>query len=80
MNPTPTVGQIVLVPMEPTEANHFAHIAPAIITRVWSDTTVNVRVLADGPDMPWRTSVTYIDALNNAEGTYRWTWPPRVEG
>lgn len=53
--PTPSVGRIVLVPIEP-EMNNGATVAPAIITRVWSDTTVNLRVLTDSQNPPlWRT-------------------------
>lgn len=75
----PSLGRVVLVPMDPA-ANNGAEVAPAIITRVWSDTCVNVRVLADGPDTPLRTSVTHIEDLADLEPGQRhcWTWPPRV--
>jgi hypothetical protein len=38
--------------------NNGADVAPAIITRVWSDYSVNVRVFADASDVPWQTSVS----------------------
>lgn len=80
--PTPTVGRIVLVPMDPA-MNNGATVAPAIITRVWSDTTVNVRVLADSQNLLWLTSVTYVEDLDQVDADApgrlgRWTWPPRV--
>lgn len=76
---TPSLGRIVLVPIEP-EMNNGADTAPAIITRVWSDTTVNVRVLADSECLLWRTSSTYTDNLDERGQTHMnyWTWPPRV--
>jgi hypothetical protein len=54
---TPAIGRIVHVSMNPAE-NNGADAAPAVITRVWSDTCVNVRVLADSHAVDWRTSVT----------------------
>lgn len=82
--PKPSLGRIVLVPM-PRASNNGASIAPAVITRVWSDTTVNVRVLADARPSPddWRTSATYVETLDeNADVQWseanHWTWPPRV--
>jgi hypothetical protein len=77
---TPTIGRIVHVPMDPAE-NNGSTIAPAVITRVWTDTMVNVRILADGPDTPWRTSVAYVEQLPEPDGTspaHVWAWPPRV--
>lgn len=56
----PSIGRIVLAPADPV-ANNGATVAPAIITRVWSDTLVNVRVLLDGHDVEWRTSVALYD-------------------
>ncbi|MGW8326481.1 hypothetical protein ACWGLE_01095 [Streptomyces sp. NPDC055897] len=47
MSLTPSVGRIVLVTVEPT-TNNGADVAPAIITRVWSDSMVNVQVFRDG--------------------------------
>ncbi len=78
----PGVGRIVHVSMDPT-MNNGADMAPAIITRVWSDTTVNLRVLADSENLLWRTSSTYADDLDaipadDPTRLNRWTWPPRV--
>lgn len=78
----PSVGRIVLVPMPP-EMNNGADVAPAIITRVWSDSTVNLRVLADSENVLWRTSSTYapdLDAIpaDDPGRMSRWSWPPRV--
>lgn len=73
----PSVGHIVLVPMDPTK-NNGATQAPAVITRVWSAETVNARVLSDTNhgDVEWRTSITYADTLDGV--LHRWTWPPRI--
>lgn len=73
----PGVGDVVLVPMDPAK-NNGAAAAPAIVTRVWSPTTVNVRVLADSEDPApdWRTSVVYADSLSDAYNSASvWTWP-----
>lgn len=86
---TPTIGRIVHVPIEALKAtaltheNNGADFAPAMITRVWSPAMVNVRVLLDGREIPWLTSITLYDdratyeASSNAYGCY---WPERVSG
>lgn len=73
----PSVGRIVHVPADPAE-NNGADVAPAVITRVWSDTCVNVRVLLDSDAIEWRTSVVYTDSFDDDANRHRWTWPPRV--
>ncbi|MDX3455032.1 hypothetical protein PV396_24345 [Streptomyces sp. ME02-8801-2C] len=74
---TPDVGDVVLVPMDPT-LNNGAAVAPAIVTRVWNPITINVRVLADSDAVVWRTSVVYRDNLDDvAVPAAVWTWPPR---
>lgn len=79
MTQTPTLGRIVLVPTAPT-GNNGAGLAPAIVTRVWSSTMINVRIINDGPDLPWRTSLSYTDDIDHLAGTdaCSWTWPPRT--
>ena len=78
---TPTIGRIVLVPMDPA-TNNGADVAPAVITRVWNENTINVQILADAPGCAWRTSLTHADSLDGLgdepNRLYRWTWPPRV--
>ncbi|WP_405909537.1 hypothetical protein OG742_37045 [Streptomyces sp. NBC_00828] len=72
---SPDVGDIVLVPVDPAESNG-ARVAPAVITRVWNKTTVNARVLHDSDAVRWRTSLTFVDSLDNAmAGAAVWTWP-----
>jgi hypothetical protein len=81
----PSLGRIVLVPMNPA-MNNGAHVAPAIVTRVWSDTSVNVRVLADSSNEPeCLRSLTLVDELPEYDGDasppqnmHVWCWPPRV--
>lgn len=46
--PKPAVGRIVHVLVDP-KVNNGSDVAPAIITRVWSDNCVNLRVMHDGP-------------------------------
>ncbi|MFI1030722.1 hypothetical protein [Streptomyces sp. NPDC020951] len=74
----PSVGRIVHVPMDPA-TNNGVTVAPAVITRVWSETTVNVRVLHDGEAISWRTSAVYREGLDGIQGVPAvWTWPERV--
>lgn len=80
--PDPSVGDIVLVAMDPAFNNGSAE-APAVVTRVWSKTTVNVRVLADhGASPQWFTSLVYAESLAEAAAAAAtgvipavWTWP-----
>ena len=64
----PTIGRIViyklnqndkdrLKEMGSTNPNNGADEAPAIVVRVWSDTCVNLKVICDGAENLWRTSV-----------------------
>ncbi|MFJ8153979.1 hypothetical protein [Streptomyces sp. NPDC094468] len=59
--PKPTIGRIVQFAMDPAQ-NNGADVAPAIITRVWSDTCVNLRVLADSHAVDWKTSVPLFES------------------
>lgn len=76
----PSLGRIVLTLVAP-ETNNGADVAPAIITRVWSDTCVNIRTLNDSMNSEWKTSV-YLEAdeeAARARGGLRVAyWPPRV--
>lgn len=84
---TPTIGRIVIVPVDPA-VNNGATLAPAVITRVWNNELINVRVLLDSDATPWRTSVrlfespeamwdthTSQDASHPPHGAY---WPERA--
>lgn len=79
----PSLGRIVLVPVIPT-LNNGESTAPAVITRVWSDDMVNVRVFGDcSPGAnEWKTSLKRVDELpEHEDGTvpaHVWCWPPRV--
>ncbi|GAB3156261.1 hypothetical protein GCM10027258_62420 [Amycolatopsis stemonae] len=77
----PSLGRLVLVPMAPVR-NNGSHLAPAVIVRVFNETTVNVRVLADSSESPeWRTSCVLVDEPPAEWDPNRqnvWAWPPRV--
>lgn len=89
----PSLCRFVLVTVDP-HSNNGSDVAPAVITRVWSDTLVNVRVFRDGTDVAWITSVTLhetreeLDEARDAReaaaphlaGTvyHAAYWPPRV--
>src|SRR6058998_1344093 len=80
--PTPTVGRIVLVTTEPPHDTTGGDAAPAVITHVHSDISVNLRVLHDGPTTSWLTSVPLHDsrqALDEARAR-RVAAAPHLEG
>lgn len=82
----PSVGRIVHVVVDPRQ-NNGSDVAPAIVTRVWNDEMVNVRVLLDGPDVLWQTSIKLVDERpedddesvgRDTNGVQRVAfWPPR---
>lgn len=65
-----------------------AEVVPAIITRVWSDTLVNVQAFLDSGPVVAKTSVKLYDTPEAAEAgapsgsrayaELRCYWPPRV--
>lgn len=61
----PSIGRIVIW------TSNADQIFPAIITQVWSDTTVNLGVFAH--NYFEQTSVLF------GEGRNQWHWPVRVE-
>lgn len=72
----PYVGQTVLAPADPN-VNNGANTAPAVVTRVWSDTCVNLRILLDGAGVLWKTSSVYRDSLEDVPaGAPYWTYLP----
>lgn len=73
----PSIGRVVIVPMNANE-NNGATEAPAVITRVWGDDMVNLRVLADSSEAPeWRTSVRLHETRPESPRHDAW-WPSRV--
>ena len=70
----PTIGRTVIYKcsQEEEKQNNHQPTAPAVITAVWSDTIVNLQVIADGPSTFWKTSVPFgNDEIN-------WSWPEIV--
>jgi hypothetical protein len=70
----PSIGRIVIYhfPASDINLNNGLLVAPAIITAVWGDTCVNLKVLADNAHDQWLTS------RNLGEGPGQWSWPERV--
>lgn len=73
----PSIGRIVHYWVDSmTIANRIP--IPAIITRVWSPTCVNIRLLGENPDGDLvRTSVTLYSGAADAHA-YTASWPERV--
>jgi hypothetical protein len=61
----PQVSDWVITFVEPTK-NNGTDVCPAVITRVWSDTMVNVRTLNDSNNLEWKTSVRLFDTEEEA--------------
>lgn len=82
---TPTIGRIVHVLGIPAESNGST-VAPAVVTRVWSNDLLNVTVFPDAAAPVPATSVRLFDNENDAraastEREYPQTvafWPPRA--
>ena len=77
----PSIGRIVTARIDPLY-NSGADLCPAIITRVWSDFMVNVKLFPDGPqDLIWKTSVQLYEneeAARNSTSEHAVFWPGRV--
>lgn len=85
----PTIGQIVHVNISRNPERPA--LRPAIITAIWSDYCVNVRLFLDGgnddayldslgvsEDHPeWLTSIER--SLNDTVAFRQWCWPPEVK-
>lgn len=81
----PAKCRMVLVAVPP-EMNNGDDDAPAVITRVWSDEMINVRVFLDQMAMPLSMTSVKLCATAEEAGQVReanpaaavaW-WPPRV--
>jgi hypothetical protein len=70
---TPSIGRIVHVLVDPAH-NNSSDTAPAMITRVWSDTCVNLRVIGDcspGTGPEWLTSHQLFQTREEIEEKHR---------
>jgi hypothetical protein len=69
----PTIGRIVIFNVPDYIKNGIngnkQDKLPAIIVAVWSETTVNLKVITDGQNDIWTTSVSQGDNVN------QWNWP-----
>jgi hypothetical protein len=74
------MGRIVIYRFGPSETPgpNASKECPAIVTAVFSDNCVNLRLLVDGAEnLPWKTSVLQQE---KAEQGATWRWPERVDG
>lgn len=79
----PSVGRIVIYRQPEHEISvNGINEHPALITRVWSPTCVNLQVLYDAAPVGCRTSVVQLPELpagvENTSGAAGWRWPDRV--
>jgi hypothetical protein len=69
----PTIGRIVIFNMPDYLKNgvngNKSDKLPAIIVAVWSETTVNLKIITDGQNDLWVTSASQGDGPN------QWNWP-----
>lgn len=75
----PSLGRVVFVKVDPA-MNSGSDTAHAVITRVWSDELVNIRIMLDAFTMPlWMTSVALREAEDDAVAKgHACYWPPRI--
>lgn len=71
----PSIGRIVL--FRSLESNGSSE-HPAVVTRVWSDTCVNLTVFPDFGEPVLKTSVNQNETLDSPNQNLAWRWPPRV--
>ena len=71
----PTIGRIVIfnVPEDMKPKVNHAEKLPAIIVRAWSEGVVNLKIITDGENDIWQTSVSQGNKPN------QWNWPVKVE-
>ena len=80
----PTVGRIVIFreTVWQGEGTNGTRDHPAIVTRVWSDTCVNLHVFFDASSSWSKSSVTQMpelpDGVANTSGVGGWRWPDRT--
>lgn len=67
----PTIGRIVIYKPAISEKpqSNMAEELPAVIVRVWSEDCVNLKIINDGENDIWKTSVI------KGDGEYQWHWP-----
>ena len=69
---TPSIGRMVVYHCDKDEKekmNNNQETAPAIITAVWGDECVNLKVILDGENNLWKTSAPL------GELETQWSWP-----
>ena len=76
----PTIGRVVIYvwPEEEIKKNNFTPVSPAVIVNTFEHTSyenseVNLKVLSDGVNNVWATSVPYSETKEPST----WHWPPR---
>lgn len=77
----PTQGRVVIYRQAAREtAVNGQREHPAVITQVWSEQCVNLRVLFDSPPSPadWQTSVPRTDVAGEDYPGGTWHWPERA--
>ncbi len=71
----PSLGRIVLYR---SYNSNGATEHPALITRVWSDTCVNLIIFLDHNIPIIRESINQNESLDGPNQENAWRWPPRV--
>lgn len=80
----PSIGRIVHAFVDP-RFNNGADVAPALISRVWEERNdgrpqlVNARVLTDGPDVTWVTSIPLYESREAAEADFEGKLPDQQD-
>jgi hypothetical protein len=75
MTPKPTLGRTVLFRLADADAPGAPRMHPAVVTRVWSDTCVNLTVFRDGGAIVPAVSVDHAPVDGRPTLTGTWSWP-----
>ena len=78
---SPSLGRIVLVCIGVVDDEPI--FKPAIVTRVWGETCINVTVYADDSDeslllASFGTVKSRWTSVTQGDGVGQWSWPPRA--
>lgn len=74
----PSLGRIVHVLGKYVSLEHPGRAFPAIITQVWSETSIDVQIFGEEVSKPFHMSVPFESNPEGVPAPIVWRWPPYV--